>query len=148
LDAIEHAAQMFHQGFSCSQAVCAAFAPELELDAETALKISGAFGGGCARQGELCGAVAGAMIVLGMRHGRIKAEDTAIRDGCYAAVQALWREFRARNNGQIDCRDLLGCELGTPEGAAQAKRMEFHTKVCPTFVRDAAEILEKLLSSR
>jgi len=142
----DQAEHLFIKGFSCSQAVCAAFAPELDLDAETALKISGPFGGGCGRQGGLCGAVAGAMIVLGLQHGRIRAEDTATRDACYTAVQTLWREFRARNEGRIDCRDLLGCELGTPEGAAQAKRMEFHTKVCPKFVRDAADILEGLLS--
>ncbi len=141
----DQAEHLFLKGFSCSQAVCAAFATEFELDAETALKISGAFGGGCGRQGELCGAVAGAMMVLGLKHGRTRAEDTGTRDACYAAVQQLWREFRSRNEGRIDCRDLLGCELGTPEGAARAKQMEFHTKVCPKFIRDAGEILEKLL---
>lgn len=146
MDNIEQAVTFFQRGFSCSQAVCAAFAPEFELDAETALKISGAFGGGCGRQGELCGAVAGAMIVLGLKHGRIRAEDITTRDACYAAVQSLWREFRARNGGRIDCRGLLGCELGTPEGAARAKQLDFHNKVCPKFIRDAAEILDQLLS--
>ncbi len=143
----DQAVYLFKKGFSCSQAVCAAFAPELDLDAETALKLSGAFGGGCGRQGGLCGAVAGAMMALGLKHGRTKAEDTATRDACYAAVQALWREFKTRNEGKLDCRDLLGCELGTPEGAAQAKAMDFHNKVCPKFVRDAGEILETLLGT-
>ena len=146
-DVTGQAVYLFKKGFSCSQAVCAAFAPQFDLDAETALKISGPFGGGCGRQGELCGAVVGAMMILGLKHGRVKAEDAATRDACYAAVQTLWREFAARNGGKIDCRDLLGCELGTPEGAAKAKAMEFHTAVCPKFIRDAGEILETLLSA-
>lgn len=137
---------LFKQGFSCSQAVCAAFAPAFDLDAETALKVSGAFGGGCGRQGDLCGAVAGAMMVLGLKHGRTRAEDTATRDACYIAVQTLWRQFRERNGGTVVCRDLLGCDLGTPEGREKAKQIEHHTKICPTFIRDAGEILEELLA--
>ncbi len=143
----DQAVYLFKKGFSCSQAVCAAFAPEFDLDAETALRLSGPFGGGCGRQGELCGAVAGAMMVLGLKHGRIRADDTATRDACYASVQELWREFAARNGGKVDCRDLLGCDLGTPEGRERAKQLEFHTRVCPKFIRDAGEILEQLLEA-
>lgn len=148
MGATDQAEYLFKKGFSCSQAVCAAFAPGLDLDAETALKLSGPFGGGCGRQGELCGAVAGAMLVLGMKHGRTRCDDTATRDACYAAVQELWRGFRQRNGGKVDCRSLLGCELGTPEGRAQAERMEFHTRVCPKFIRDAGELLEELLTAQ
>ena len=57
----------FSEGFSCSQSVLAAFAPELGLDADAALRVSAAFGGGMGRLGDTCGAVTGALMVLGLR---------------------------------------------------------------------------------
>ncbi|MDI6740288.1 MAG: C-GCAxxG-C-C family protein [Candidatus Edwardsbacteria bacterium] len=141
----EQAVEYFLQGYSCSQAVCAAFAPSLGLDRDAALKISGPFGGGLARTGSVCGALTGAMMVVGLAHGRVRADDLATRDRSYALVQEFMRRFKGRNSGALDCRDLLGCDLGTPEGREQAKAMDFHHKVCPKYIRDAGEILETIL---
>ena len=63
----EVAVDCFEEGFNCSQAVVSAFAPELGLDRETALRVAAAFGGGMGRTGETCGAVSGALMVIGMQ---------------------------------------------------------------------------------
>ena len=55
----KQAAYCFNNGFSCSQAILSTYGKELGMDRETALKVSGAFGGGMARMAETCGAVAG-----------------------------------------------------------------------------------------
>ena len=40
-----------------------------KVDYETLMKISSAFSGGIARQGNVCGAVTGALIALGLKYG-------------------------------------------------------------------------------
>jgi C_GCAxxG_C_C family probable redox protein len=135
---------LFRQGFSCSQAVAAAFAEDLGLDKEIALRLSQPFGGGIARRADWCGAVTGAFLVIGLKHGRFRAEDVAARDKTYALVEGLIARFTALHGG-VKCRDLLGCDLGTPEGRKKADELKLHQTVCEGLVRDAAALLEELL---
>lgn len=65
----ERAVACFKEGFSCSQAVFSTFAPQLGLECELALKVAGLFGGGMGRLGEVCGAVTGALMALGLKYG-------------------------------------------------------------------------------
>jgi len=138
------ALSLFRQGFSCSQAVAAAFAEELGLDKDNALRISQPFGGGIARRADWCGALTGAFLVIGLKHGRIRAEDAAARDRTYALVQEFIDRFKARHL-QTHCKDLLGCDIGTPEGQKIAEEKNLHKTRCEDYVRDAAAILEEIL---
>jgi C_GCAxxG_C_C family probable redox protein len=138
---VERAVSLFEEGFSCSQAILSTFGPQLGLDRETALKVATAFGGGMGHMGETCGAVTGAFMVIGLKHGRIRAEDEETRDKAYELVAEFVDKFRSRN-GSIVCRELLGCDINTPEGLALAREKN----VCPGFVRDAAEIIEEILA--
>jgi len=131
----ESAVDMFLEGFSCSQAVLAAFFETCDIDRETATKIADGFGGGMARTGLTCGAVTGAVMVIGLRHGRKKALDT---------VREFMQRF-AHRNGSIACRDLIGCDISTEEGYAHALTENLFHTVCPNYVGDTAEILEELL---
>ena len=65
---VEKSANYFKNGFNCAQAVLAAFAEGFGLSEEMALKVATQFGGG-ARKGEMCGAVSGALMVLGLKFG-------------------------------------------------------------------------------
>jgi len=138
------ALSFFRQGFSCSQAVAAAFAADYGLDKETALRLSQGFGGGIARRADWCGALTGAIIVIGLKHGRVRPDDAAARDKTYALVQELIARFTA-HHGELKCRDLLGCDISTPEGQDRADELKLHQTKCEDFVRDAAAILEELL---
>jgi C_GCAxxG_C_C family probable redox protein len=140
----ETALCLFRQGFSCSQAVAAAFAAELGLDREAALRLAQPFGGGIARRADWCGAVTGAFLAIGLKHGRDRADDTAARDKTYILVNKFISRFTARH-GEIKCRDLLGCDIGTPEGQKQAEALKLHQTKCEDLVRDAAAILDELL---
>ena len=102
----EQAEASFKEGFSCSQAVLAAFSDEFRIPRETALRISQGFGGGMARMAETCGALTGAFMVIGLKHGRTRAEDDAAKEKTYALCHELVRRFRARH-GSLLCRDLL-----------------------------------------
>ena len=140
MNRVDRAVSSFEEGFSCSQAVLSTYGPRFGLGGETALRVATAFGGGMGHMGETCGAVTGAFMVIGLKHGRIRAEDEETRDKAYGLVTELADRFKSRN-GSIVCRDLLGCDIGTPEGLALAREKN----VCPGFVRDAAEIIEEIL---
>jgi C_GCAxxG_C_C family probable redox protein len=139
---IDLARSRFSEGFSCSQSVLAAFAPELGLDVDAALRVSAAFGGGMGRLGHTCGAVTGALMVLGLKYGAIVADPVA-KERTYA----LTREFIARfeaHHGATACADLLGVNIGTPEGQAAAREANLFKTTCPGLVASAAAILAEM----
>ncbi len=138
------ALSFFRQGFSCSQAVAAAFAADYGLDKEAALRLAQGFGGGIARRADWCGALTGAILIVGLKHGRVRPEDSEARDKTYALVRELIARFTARHGGVL-CRDLLGYDLGTAEGQKKVDELRLHQTKCEDFVRDAARILEEIL---
>lgn len=142
---IQAAVEDFRKGFSCSQAVLAAYGPDLGLDRDAALRISQVFGGGLARSADMCGAVYGALLVLSLKHGRTRPEDEDMRDTTYTLAREFLRMFRERYGGHVNCRDLLGCDISTPEGSQKAVESKVHNELCPEFIRTAGEILEDLL---
>ena len=132
----------FSDGFSCSQSVLAAFAPKLGLDVDAALRVSAAFGGGMGRTGGTCGAVTGALMVLGLRYGSSVADKVA-KEITYAQARDFIARFEARH-GATACADLLGVNIGTPEGQAAARETNLFKTVCPELVASAAAILEEM----
>ena len=141
---IDTAASLFSQGFSCAQAVFAAYAPEFGLHRDTALKVSAGFGGGMGRMGQTCGAVTGAYLAIGLKHGAVSGQDREKKERTYRLVREFTAKFRARN-GSVVCKELLGCDIGTPEGFDEMRRKGLHGTVCTKMVRDACELLEEIL---
>ncbi len=144
---IERAVRCFNKGFSCSQAVLSAYGPRYGLNRGLALRVAGAVGGGMGRMGCTCGAVTGSFMVIGLKYGVTKAEKLREKERAYARVKAFARRFRSRH-GSITCRDLLGCDLSTPQGVKIATEKKLFSTLCPVFVRDASSILEDVLSPR
>ena len=114
------------------------------LDRETALRVAGAFGAGMARTGETCGAVTGALMVIGLNYAKTRKGDDDSRERAYALAQEFMDAFRERNRSLL-CRELLGVDVSSPEGVAAVRERDLFRTVCPTFVRDAGEILEEIL---
>jgi C_GCAxxG_C_C family probable redox protein len=141
---VEVAVSCFREGFSCSQAILSTWAGECGMERETALRTASAFGAGMGRLGEACGAVTGALMVIGLKHGPIDAKDKETKERNYALVRDFTDRFRSRNASLL-CRELLGCDLTTVEGMETAKQKGLFTERCPRFVRDAAEILDDIL---
>jgi len=140
----EDAVSLFKEGFNCSQSVLTSYASELGLKRELALKVGTSFGGGMARMGKTCGAVTGAFMVIGLKYGRVSAQDEQTRDKNYGIVREFVNRFTARN-GSVVCRELLDCDISTPEGLKLAQDNKLFENVCPKFVRDAAEIVAQLI---
>jgi C_GCAxxG_C_C family probable redox protein len=138
----------FMEGYNCSQSVLFSFCDELGLDADTALKLSCGFGGGMGRQGEICGAVSGGIMVLGLTFGRGVKDDRAVTDLTYSKVREFMKRFRAKH-GSCHCRELLSdCDLTTPDGQAYYKDNECFNLICRPCVRNAAAIIEDMTALR
>lgn len=144
MNKVQSAVICFEEGFSCSQAVLSTYGPQMDLDRETALGVASAFGGGIAHRGETCGAVAGALMVIGLNCGRIGIDYDDAKWRAYGLAQRFMQEFESRH-GSVFCRDLLGYDISTPEGLESARQENLPTTRCINFVRDAAEILDELL---
>jgi len=141
---VEKAASLFKEGFNCSQAVFTTFAVEMGVERDTALKMSQSFGGGMGLMGETCGAVTGAFMVIGLKYGRTSVDDDEAKKKTYELVKKFATKFKA-SHGTILCRELLGCNIGTPRGKEYAEEKALTTTLCPEFVRDAVIILEEIL---
>lgn len=136
------AKDLFMNGLNCSQAVLCAFCDETGLSYETSLAISSSFGGGMGRMREVCGAVSGMFMVVGLLYGgkNTKAEQ-------YKIVQDLAEKFKAEN-GSIICRELLG--VGGKESPVPEERTnEYYKKrPCPELVEMAANIVEEYIEKK
>ncbi len=144
----EAAVEKFLSGYNCAQSILYAFGPELGLDAETGLKVATGLGGGLGGSGEVCGAVTGGILALGLRYGRGERDEKAVAQGAYQKTLQLMAAFEWAH-GTCTCRTLLGgCDLRTPEGMQQFRERGLHQKVCVGCVRTVGEILEGMLSER
>lgn len=132
----------FEKGYSCSQAVLTAFAPALEISPEIALKIAAPFGAGMGRMGEVCGAVSGALMVIGLRSFDDRGDIQTARDETYQQVSHFAAQFKARH-GTLICRELIGVDLNDPLKLQQARDEKLFERLCPGFVGTAIELLAK-----
>jgi len=143
----EKAVQIFNDGYSCSQAVLAAYADDYGLDLDMALKISGPFGGGIGSSGDICGALSGAAMVLGLEYRGTEAGPTEAKKQTMSLVRQMLADFREKH-GCIDCVDILGIDISNAEGAQEAREKGLFETRCPECVKDASELLETLLPSK
>lgn len=131
------------QRMHCSQQVLMEWAEELGYDREEAARIAGPFGGGMYR-GEVCGAVSGAMIAIGMKHGNGVPGDLQKDDAMQAMVKDFQEKFIVRNGSTV-CRELLGYDFSIPEERAEALASGKMREICPKMILDALEILDEIM---
>ncbi len=142
MNKVDQAILTFDDGYYCSQAILSAFSDELGIDKKSALKISSAFGGGIARTGDICGAVTGALMVLGLKFSSEDANNPKEKENIIAIAKKFLDEFRERNNSLM-CKELLNCDLNTQEGRTTFKELNLRSTHCSKYIRDCAELLEK-----
>ena len=140
------AAELFLGGYNCAQAVAVAFCDLTGLEEKQAAKMASSFGGGMGRLREVCGAVSGMRLVLGILDGYDDPTDDAAKKALYSRVQALAREFR-EENGSIICRELLDNPPADPNPTPRTA--DFYTqRPCARMVLTAARILDEYLQKR
>jgi C_GCAxxG_C_C family probable redox protein len=140
---VDEAILKFNEGFNCSQAIFSTYGPLFDFDQNSCLRIAELFGAGMAYSGNICGAVTGSLMVLGLKSGRQKAEDIESKYKANKQAKEFLREFKEQNNS-ILCRYLINTDISTEEKLEKAREQNVFAN-CADYVRDAAEILEKML---
>ncbi len=131
----------YENGYSCAQAVLAAFASRYGLTHDAVHGLAAPFGAGMSRRADTCGAVTGALMVLGLHYWDRHTDPRENKEKIYQISQQFMQEFKARN-GTILCRELLSIDISDPQALEQARQTHLFKSLCPNFVRDAVELLE------
>lgn len=140
---LEEIKELFLQGIDCSQVVAGAFAEELGADKKMLRKVSACFGGGM-QCGETCGAVTGALMVLGIKYGHSAEGDAGQKQVMKQKAGEFKRLFEEKYASCI-CRDLLGYDISRREEMEKVKEKGLLLQFCPRVVEDTIEILWKIL---
>ena len=143
----EVAMEKFLAGYNCAQSVLYAFGPELGLDGEISLKLATGLGAGMGRRGEVCGAVTGGILALGLKYGRGSRQERSATEGTYQKTLDLMARFEQRH-GSCLCRVLLdGCGLRTVEGQRYFKEHDLLHKTCMGCVQSVVETLAQIVDA-
>ena len=133
------AVKLFNSGFNCAEAVLLALSQEFNREAVIIPRIATGFGGGVARSGEICGALSGAVMAIGLLKGCDKGEEEREkRNGAYESVRQMIKAFENEfRNSQ--CRMLTQCDLQTQEGREKYRREKLRKKLCSNFIAWCAD---------
>lgn len=136
MDRAAKAEQAYRDGRNCAQALLLAFL-DGQLPEPTALRLAKGFGAGMGSLGLTCGALSGAVMVIGMA-----SDDQRQVAG---RVRELFERFTAEH-GSTSCRELTGLDLTDPDQAARKRQDSAYTDRCSAYVRDAAAIVAQLVA--
>lgn len=145
----ELAKKYFLEGFNCAQSVALAFCDDFGTDKETMLLISSPFGGGMGRLREVCGAVSGMLMALGLANGYSNPGAKEEKAQLYKDVQSLAEKFR-QDNGSIICRELLDLRKAGGDNPVPSDRTPeyYASRPCPELCRYAADLIDDFLAQK
>lgn len=130
----EKAMNYYKQGYSCSESVVHA-AMDAGLCEKSLLAVATSFSGGMS-SGCLCGAVAGAQMVIGYNYGKANSKEN--EESARAKAKEFIEEFKKTRKATC-CKVLTaGLEFGSPE----------RKQNCMSIVSDCAEMLENLIGTK
>ncbi len=134
------AKQLYEEGWSCSQAILMAWADEFGLEPTLASRLADPLSGGMAGTGEMCGAIGGALLVIGLAQGRVSAGDLDVKQRCRNTAKHFIEEFRSQY-GEHRCDHLV-----PQTNRSREEVLAEQHKLCPGIVLGAADILSRILS--
>jgi C_GCAxxG_C_C family probable redox protein len=142
------AVETFSKNFNCAQSVLSVFSDELNISKNDCFKIATPFGSGVAYRQEMCGAVTGALMAIGMKYGMGENDTRDQKSYTYDITTHYISEFK-KLHGSICCRDLLdGIDMSTPEGYSKVLELNLFRTHCSEYIRSAVLICEKILSHK
>ena len=140
----EISVDVFNKGFNCAQSVISSHCEELGLKDELAKKISCGFGAGMGYNGEVCGAVTGAIMLIGLKYGKYREEDNEAKEKTYNLVKEFTDRFK-KEFGTIICKELIKYDIVKEEELKKARDSGVFKEVCPLLVKRSTELIEELL---
>lgn len=134
---------LFTEGIDCSQVITGEFAEKLGLEESLLRKMSACFGGGM-QCGETCGAVTGALMVIGLKYGHSENGDQEQKQKMLEKTRQF-KEMFLQKYPSCMCRELLGHDISKPGEMDKVLEKGLLFDLCPHIVEDVSGILEKIL---
>ena len=145
MDHEQYAGELFLRGYNCAQSVAVAFCDVTGLDTDFAARMASSFGGGMGRMREVCGAVSGMLMVVGLLYGYDTPGDDVSKQAQYALVQELSGKFR-EETGSIICREILKNPPSDPNPSPRTAEY-YAQRPCARMVMTAARILDAYMAA-
>ena len=137
------AAEYFGKDYNCAQSVLLAMQDYYGVPkSELIPKIATPFGAGIGRCGSLCGALTGAVLAIGLKHGT-DTTNLKEKEKSYELAQKLYKRF-VEVWGSPFCRELIGYDLNDPKQLEEFRKAKLRDEKCAGFVKKAVEILVAL----
>lgn len=133
----------FNQKYNCSQSTFVPFAHYLGLDIALAFKLATPFAGGLGHRGEVCGAVCGALMALGVVKGNAVV-DREKKHACYD-MAAKFQDRFINEHGSVQCPKLLGLDISDPDQLQEARERGLFTEICPAYIETAIRLMVDIL---
>jgi C_GCAxxG_C_C family probable redox protein len=142
----EIASEYMKKGYNCAQAIIKAYANDVGMKEDDAVRMVSSLGGGVGRNGQICGAVSGAALIIGMKFGSTDPANFTAKEKAYNKTNELLEKFGAENKSVL-CKELIPYDMKNPEELKKAREAGVFVKQCPLYVSSAGRILESILSS-
>lgn len=121
------AQQLHTEGYNCAQAVFCAFSDDLGFDRQTARRLMEGFGAGMGDRTNVCGALSGAVAVIGYVFSNGVPERGPQRNMVYGKIAEATKAFKELYGNDV-CANIL------------------QANPCGQKVYDAAAIVERILA--
>ncbi|WP_421919113.1 C-GCAxxG-C-C family protein [Marinifilum sp.] len=141
----EKAVENFRSGMNCAQSVLLAFSDQYKFDDNLAFQISSGFGGGMGRLQKTCGAVTGAFMLIGIHNCEKYSNHSLQTENNRSMIQEFNRRF-TQTYESLDCRDIIKCDLNTPEGQQYCKENNSKEIICTKCITDSIDIVNALIT--
>jgi len=140
----QKAARYFEDHYNCAESVILAGQELLGANRRIPFSVGTTLGAGIARQGMMCGAITGALILVGLAHGRSSPQEKDMYERAMVTAGEILERFR-REHGSLACRELVGLDLNDPSERQRFNDDPERRERCKSFVKTAARLLEQTL---
>jgi C_GCAxxG_C_C family probable redox protein len=134
----------FLKGYDCSQVVLRYFGEGLGISGDEANRIAAGFGGGMCL-GKVCGAYTGALMAIGLKYGHSNPDGLMAQKEIMTAKNMELKERFTEEFGTVECKEIIGFDVSTPEGLQAALDSGKLVEYCPVLAEKVIRMTEEIL---
>ena len=139
-DTVKKTLEYFSNDYNCRQSVLKSVLEEMGYYFDEVPMVTAAYGGGIMGRGEVCGAVSGAIMVLGVINGKKNSDLVEYKKATADDSKAFYKQFEEKFSCST-CNGILGIDPNDPDGRQKASDAGIFAERCPKFVAEAARIV-------
>lgn len=133
----QQAMQLFNERYNCAQSIMLAYNDLVDIDEDTAFRISSGFEGGIAKLGKTCGTLNASVMLLSLKYGETTKLDVDSKIKRRKIIREFVNEFTKNHNKGINCTEILTEE--------RDKTYTMHSEKCASIVSEVCDLLDKYM---